>query len=82
MAFLEERKGWFRVIFTFRGKRYAHALGTQEQRVADAVRGSIDRTLLQIRQSLLVIPKALGKNNLNNCSCYLTRLQLLHAMSL
>jgi len=25
--------------------------------------------------------KALGKNNLNNCSCGLTQLQLLYAMS-
>jgi integrase len=57
MAFLEKRNGWFRVVFKFQGRRFAHALGTQDERTADAIRGGVDRTLLQIQQCLLTVPE-------------------------
>src|SRR5205823_3767430 len=56
MAFLEKRNGWFRVVFKFQGRRFAHALGTQDEKTADAIRGGVDRTLLQIQQRLLTVP--------------------------
>ena len=56
MAFLEQRGDWFRIVFTFGGKRYSHSVHSADRRVADAIRGSIDRTILQIQQRLLVVP--------------------------
>jgi integrase len=56
MAFLEQRGSRYRVIFTFHGKRYCHSLHSSDFRTADAVRGSIDRTVLQIQQRLIAIP--------------------------
>lgn len=56
MAFLEQRGGWYRVVFTFRGERFAHAVGTTDKRTADAIRGGVERTILQIQQRLLVVP--------------------------
>jgi len=52
MAFLEQRGEWYRIVFTFRGERYTHSVHTIDKRVADAIRGSIDRTILQIQLSL------------------------------
>ena len=57
MAFLEQRGGWYRVVFTFRGERFAHAVGTTNKRTADAIRGGVERTILQIEQRLLVVPE-------------------------
>lgn len=57
MAFLEQRGDWYRIVFTFKGERYTHSVHTTDRRVADAIRGGIDRTILQLRQRLLVVPE-------------------------
>lgn len=57
MAFLEQRGKWYRIVFTLGGKRYSHSVHTYDKRVADAIRGGIDRTILQICQRLLVVPE-------------------------
>lgn len=56
MALLEQRGGRYRVVFTFRGERFAHAVGTTNKRTADAIRGGVERTILQIQQRLLDVP--------------------------
>lgn len=57
MAFLELRDERYRVVFTFGGKRYTHSVRTDDKRVADGIRGGIDRTILQIQQRLIRVPE-------------------------
>ncbi len=57
MAFLEQRGEWFRIVFTFRGERFTHSVHTTDKRAANAIRGGIDRTIHQIQQRLVLIPK-------------------------
>ncbi len=56
MAFLERRGDWFRLIFKYDGRRYTHSLHTQDERVAFALKGCVERTILQLQQRLLVAP--------------------------
>ena len=56
MATLEFRNGWYRLLFRFRGARFAHSLHTRDRRTAEALRGTVDRTILLIQQRLLAVP--------------------------
>ena len=56
MAFVEQRGNRFRLIFKFNGARFAHSLRSANRKIADAIRGGVERTILQIHQRLLVIP--------------------------
>lgn len=56
MATLEFRNGWYRLLFRFAGQRFTHSLHTQDERIAEALRGTVDRTILLIQQRLLTVP--------------------------
>ncbi len=56
MAFLEKRGNGFRLIIKFDGQRLTHSLPNTDFRTADALRGSVDRTIQQIRQRIVAIP--------------------------
>jgi integrase len=49
MASLRERNGWFQILFRYQGKQFTHALKTQVLREAEAMRGTIDRVLIRIK---------------------------------
>ncbi|MCI0461962.1 MAG: tyrosine-type recombinase/integrase [Gemmataceae bacterium] len=49
MAALQERNGWFHLIFRYQGRQYSQALKTQDRREAEALRGVADRVLIRIR---------------------------------
>lgn len=49
MASLRERNGWFQILFRYQGRQFTHALKTQVPREAEAMRGTIDRVLIRIR---------------------------------
>src|SRR5262245_58385496 len=49
MASLQERNGWFHLLFRYRGRQYSQALKTQDPREAEALRGVADRVLIRIR---------------------------------
>lgn len=49
MANLQERMGWFHLQFRYQGRQFSHALGTQERKEAEAIRGSVDRVLIRIK---------------------------------
>lgn len=57
MAFLEQRGDRYRIIVKFRGRRFTHSVHTEDRRVAEALRGTIDRTILLIEQRLLSVPE-------------------------
>jgi hypothetical protein len=57
MAFVEQRGNRFRVIFKLNGNRFTHSPRTVNRKVVDAIRGGVERTILQIQQRLLVIPE-------------------------
>src|SRR5438309_1507861 len=48
MASLRERGGWFQLVFRFHGRQFCHSLKTQNQREAEAMRGTVDRVLIRI----------------------------------
>ncbi len=56
MASLQERNGWFHLLFRFQNRQYSHALKTRDRREADALRGSVDRSLIRIRNGELPPP--------------------------
>jgi integrase len=56
MASLQERNGWFHLLFRYRERQYSHALKTRDRREADAMRGSVDRSLIRIRRGELLPP--------------------------
>lgn len=56
MASLQERNGWFHLLFRFQDRQYSHALKTRDRREADAMRGSVDRSLIRIRNGELLPP--------------------------
>jgi hypothetical protein len=49
MASLRERNGWFQILFRYQGKQFTHALKTQVLREAEAMRGTMDRVLIRIK---------------------------------
>src|SRR5262245_6474817 len=49
MASLRERNGWFQILFRYQGRQFTHALKTQELREAEAMRGTVDRVLIRIK---------------------------------
>ena len=57
MAFIEQRGGWFRIIFRYGGRRYAHALKTQDRGVAEGLRGGVEKTLMLLDQQVLRLPE-------------------------
>ncbi len=57
MAFLERRGDWFRLIFQYDGRRFTHSLHTQDEKLAATLKGSVEKTLLQLQQHLLVVPE-------------------------
>ncbi|WP_020476619.1 site-specific integrase [Zavarzinella formosa] len=56
MATIEQRKNFFRLIFYFQNRRHTTSLATGDYREAEAIAGSVDRTLSLIRQGALVLP--------------------------
>jgi hypothetical protein len=56
MATVERRGKRFRVIFYDAGWRYTASLKTANQRDADSVAGSVDRTLVLMQQGVLALP--------------------------
>ncbi len=56
MASLQQRQGWFHLLFRYGGKQYSHALKTRDRREAEAQRGSVDRMLMRIRNRELPPP--------------------------
>ena len=50
MASLQQRNGWFHLLFRYQGRQHSHALKTKDRREADACRGSVERTLLRLRR--------------------------------
>jgi integrase len=49
MASLQERTGWFHLLFRYQGQQFSHALKTKDRREAEAMRGTVDRVLIRIR---------------------------------
>jgi len=56
MASLEQRGGHFRVIFRHASRRYTHNLNTNDESVAQGLKGGIERTLMLLDQKLVKIP--------------------------
>ena len=56
MASVQSRSGWFHLHFRFGGRQYTHALKTKDRREAEAIRGSVDRVLIRIRNRELPAP--------------------------
>jgi integrase len=56
MATVEQRHDRFRLIFYFRGRRYAASLKTTKRQEADDAAGAVERTLQLIEQRLIAIP--------------------------
>lgn len=58
MASLQQRAGWFHLLFRYRGRQYSHALKTKDRRQAEAYRGTADRVLLRLRNREVAPPAA------------------------
>lgn len=56
MAALEKRGGWYRLIFKYAGRRVTHSLHTADEKTALALKGGVERTILQLGQRLLQVP--------------------------
>jgi integrase len=56
MAFLEKRGNRFRVIFRYDGRRYTHALATEDEGIAQGLIGGIEKTLMLLDQKVLKVP--------------------------
>jgi hypothetical protein len=56
MASLEKRGEWYRLIFKYGGERFTHSLHTDDEKTAAALKGGIERTILQLQQRLLRVP--------------------------
>jgi len=57
MATIEQRNQRFRVIFYFAGRRFTASLATTNRGEADAVAGSVERTLMLLTQGVLSVPQ-------------------------
>jgi len=57
MAFVEQRRQWFRIIFRHQGRRYTHTLKTPDPTVAEGLKGGIEKTLMLLDQKVLKIPE-------------------------
>lgn len=58
MASLQQRRGWFHLLFRYGGTQHSHALKTKDRRAAEALRGSVDRLLVRIRNQEFPHPPA------------------------
>jgi integrase len=58
MACLQERNGWYHLHFRYQGRQFSHALKTQDRREAEALRGTVDRVLIRIRNQEIPPPPA------------------------
>ena len=58
MSYFEKRGDNYRIVFHLNGKRYRHALKTNEESVARSVVGGVERTIMLIEQRALHIPEA------------------------
>ena len=56
MASLQQRSGWFHLLFRFDGRQFSHALKTRDRREADAIRGTVDRVLIRVRNKEIPPP--------------------------
>jgi integrase len=56
MASLQQRSGWFHLLYRYDGRQYSHALKTRDRREADAIRGSVDRVLIRVRNQEIPPP--------------------------
>jgi hypothetical protein len=53
MANLQERRGWFHLQFCYQSRQYRHAFDTQVLKEAEAIRGTVDRVLIRIKNRKL-----------------------------
>jgi hypothetical protein len=58
MASLQQRRGWFHLLFRYQGRQYSHALKTKNRREAEGLRGSVDRLLVRIHNGEFPPPPA------------------------
>ena len=56
MASLQQRSGWFHLLFRFDGRQFSHTLKTRDRREADAIRGTVDRVLIRVRNKEIPPP--------------------------
>jgi integrase len=56
MASLQQRSGWFHLLFRYQGRQHSHALKTKDRREAEAYRGSVDRMLIRLRNREIPSP--------------------------
>jgi hypothetical protein len=49
MANLQERNGWYHLQFRYQGRQFSQSLDTQVLKEAEAIRGSVDRMLIRIK---------------------------------
>ena len=56
MASLQQRAGWFHLLYRYQGRQYSHALKTKDRREAEAYRGSVDRMLIRLRNREIMAP--------------------------
>lgn len=57
MAFLEKRGKVYHAVFRYGGRRYSTTLKTEADDEAEALLGGVEKTLLRLRQGLLVLPE-------------------------
>ena len=57
MATIERRSNRFRLIFYYRNRRYSASLKTTDPREAEAIGGSVDRTLMLLQQGAIDLPR-------------------------
>lgn len=56
MAFLEQRNNRYRLVFVYRGKRYARSLKRADQKAADAICDGANKLLWQLEQGFIEAP--------------------------
>jgi len=56
MAYLQQRNGWYRVIFRLKGERFTKSLNTQSERSANACLARVDDNLHRFDLGLIEVP--------------------------
>jgi len=56
MASLENRTGYYNVVFRFGGRKYTRSLGTNSEQEAERLRANLEQTIRDIKSGRLVLP--------------------------
>ncbi|QDT38407.1 tyrosine-type recombinase/integrase [Stratiformator vulcanicus] len=57
MASLENRTGYYNVVFRFGGRKFTRSLGTDDEREADRMRANLEQTIRDVKSGRLTVPE-------------------------